>query len=264
MKTVKALLDALETIAPSRGMEEWDNGGLLLGSSQWPLERVGVALDPSEDVIEEAARRGCSAVVTHHPMTLTGWKTLSLETAGGRLVARALERSVALVAAHTNWDRALEGMNVALGRALPVSHMHPLLPAKDEGLWGDGGWGELPSPLPVRDLAREVGQRWGVSWGQLFAPDPAAVASRIAWVGGAGGSFWRVARERGASLFCTADMKYHERRDAVEAGLALLVLDHGEMERFSLASLARLLQHRLEEDVEVLVEAPRFDQTLLF
>lgn len=264
MKTVKALLDALEIVAPFRGMEEWDNGGLLLGSVHGSLERVGVALDPSEEVLEEAILRGCSAVVTHHPMTLTGWKKLSLETPEGRIVARALAGSVALVAAHTNWDRAQDGVNVALGKALPLSEIHPLVPTEDRGIWGDGGWGNLLTPLAVQEVARDVGRRWGLSWGHLLAPDPSFVVSSIAWVGGSGGSFWRVARERGVSLFCTADMKYHERQDAVAAGLALLIMDHGEMERVSLAPLARRLQSLLELEVEVLTEPSRLDQLLLF
>ena len=264
MKTVKDLIKALEIIAPSRGMEEWDNGGLLLGSPHWPLGRVGVALDPSEEIVSAAVCRKCSAVVTHHPMTLTGWKALSLETPEGRLVSRALGESVALVAAHTNWDRAEEGVNVALGKALPLSGMHPLCPSREEGLWGDGGWGDLVTPLPVREMAQNVGRLWGLSWGHLFSPDPSLVVSRLAWVGGSGGSFWRRAREKGATLFCTADMKYHERRDAMAAGLALLVVDHGEMESFSLGSLARLIQSHLGQEVEILAEPPSYGSILLF
>ena len=46
------------------------------------------------------------------------------------------------------------------------------------------------------------------------------------------------ALEQKADLFITADMKYHQIQQALDRGLALCIVDHGEMEALSLDQLA--------------------------
>ena len=59
--------------------------------------------------------------------------------------------------------------------------------------------------------------------------------------GGSGGDLWTAALDKGADVYITADMKYHQILDACSLGMALCVVDHGEMERYSLAALCRLM-----------------------
>ncbi|NCB17622.1 MAG: hypothetical protein EOM65_15795, partial [Synergistales bacterium] len=69
--------------------------------------------------------------------------------------------------------------------------------------------------------------------------------------GGSGADLYLEASIGGADLFVTADVKYHQVEAILAEGLALAVIDHGEMERVSLPALARGLASRVGCDVAV-------------
>ena len=64
---------------------------------------------------------------------------------------------------------------------------------------------------------------------------------RVALGGGACMDFWPEALALGVQCFITADVSYHPREEAQEAGLCVAACDHGEMERVSLHALAALV-----------------------
>ena len=64
----------------------------------------------------------------------------------------------------------------------------------------------------------------------------------VALGGGACQEFWREALASGADCFITADLSYHYRQEALDAGLALVSADHGEMERASLPALRAVIE----------------------
>ena len=81
-----------------------------------------------------------------------------------------------------------------------------------------------------------VKQSWGLSGIDCYG-QPAKI-SRVALCGGSGSEFWRAAKNHKADIYLTADMKYHELSDAVNEGLAIGLINHGEMERASIPELA--------------------------
>ena len=64
---------------------------------------------------------------------------------------------------------------------------------------------------------------------------------RVALGGGACMDFWPEALALGVQCCITADVSYHPREEAQEAGLCVAACDHGEMERVSLPALAALI-----------------------
>ena len=99
--TVGGLADFLNDWAPIGLAESYDNVGLLVGRREWPVERVLVALDITEAVVEEAVQRGVQAVVAHHPVIFNGLKKLVGQSDAVRAVERAVQSRIALLAAHT-------------------------------------------------------------------------------------------------------------------------------------------------------------------
>lgn len=126
MTTVADLVAAVDRVAPFALAEAWDHVGLLLGDEDWPVERVLVALDASDAVVEEAERLGAGALLTHHPLLFKGAERLTGETRYGRLSLRLAEGRRALVAAHTNLDSAEGGLCDRLAEAIGLSHLEPL------------------------------------------------------------------------------------------------------------------------------------------
>ena len=118
--TVQQLAEALDRWAPWAGAESWDNVGVLAGADA-PFSAVLCALDITPAVVCEAVRRGCGAVVSHHPVIFSPLKALMPGTAPYLLA----QHGVAAVCAHTNLDKAAGGVGDALAASLGLSSIEP-------------------------------------------------------------------------------------------------------------------------------------------
>lgn len=117
MTTVGAIAAYIEQLAPLHWAEQWDNVGLQVGDPESPVERVLVALELTNSVIEEAAQVRADLVVVHHPPIFRPLKALRFDTAGGRRLQRLVKEGIALYAAHTNLDQAKSMTNDGLAAA---------------------------------------------------------------------------------------------------------------------------------------------------
>ena len=102
--TVADIIDVMETIAPSRLSEKWDNVGLQVGKANWPVKRLRVALDPLTDIVNEACRDNIDLLITHHPLIFKPLTRIDFETPVGRTIRMAAKQRLAIFAAHTNLD----------------------------------------------------------------------------------------------------------------------------------------------------------------
>jgi len=123
---LQSLIDAMETIAPTRFAEPWDNVGLLVGDPQQPVSRVLLTIDYTRAVAEEGKRLGCDAVIAYHPVIFDPLKRI----VAGSVVYDALRRGVAIWSPHTALDVADGGTNDMLADALALVDRQPLKPAE--------------------------------------------------------------------------------------------------------------------------------------
>ena len=115
----------METIAPSRHAESWDNVGLLVGDPQQTISRAIVCIDYTSEVATEAQALGCDAVIAYHPAIFEGLKRLT----AGSVVFDALRRGLPIYSPHTAWDVAPGGVNDFLMDILAVNSRRALRPA---------------------------------------------------------------------------------------------------------------------------------------
>ncbi len=120
--SVEDLAQAVEAIAPSRWAEPWDNVGLLIGDRAAPLSAALLCIDLSNEVVAEAEREGCQAVVAYHPPIFEGLKKIT----AGTPVYTALRAGLAVVTPHTALDVAPGGTNDALCDLLELEDRGPL------------------------------------------------------------------------------------------------------------------------------------------
>jgi putative NIF3 family GTP cyclohydrolase 1 type 2 len=66
----------------------------------------------------------------------------------------------------------------------------------------------------------------------------------VAVVGGSGAEFAGAAREAGADLYVTGDVKYHQALEAEAAGMPVADIGHGSGERWILPEFRRVLRAR--------------------
>ncbi|MBQ7543567.1 MAG: Nif3-like dinuclear metal center hexameric protein [Synergistaceae bacterium] len=242
---VRELLEHADSFAPLSLAEEWDNPGLLVGSYAAEVRKIAVALDAVREAVIASADEGCNVLVCHHPLIFRPARRVTDDTEQGRTIIEAIRRNVNIIALHTNWDKAAGGVNDTLASLLGLKDTEPMD--------SFGVVGKLSVPMYRPAFAEHVKVSWGLSHLDLYG-QPARI-SRVALCGGAGAEFWREAKSRGADIYLTADMKYHDISDAVNEGLSVALACHGEMERASLPALAEKLSQCGTETVIVDVKA---------
>jgi dinuclear metal center YbgI/SA1388 family protein len=119
---ISDLTDALESIAPTRHAESWDNVGLLLGDPDQTVSKVMLAIDYTAEVAAEAQRNGCEAVIAYHPPIFQPLKRI----AAGSVIHDAMRRGVAIYSPHTALDVAQGGTNDMLADVLGLTERSPL------------------------------------------------------------------------------------------------------------------------------------------
>lgn len=121
--SVAGVVEAIHAAFPPEWAELWDRVGLIAGDPDAPVSRVLVSLDPTRDALKRARKAGAQVLVTHHPPFLEPPAHLTPAAAG--VSFEALSAGIALVAAHTNLDRAPDGAT-ALPRVLGLDPGRPL------------------------------------------------------------------------------------------------------------------------------------------
>ena len=123
------LIGLLNQLCPPGLAEEWDNVGLQVGDPVAEVSRVLVCLDAEEIALAEAERIGAQVVISHHPLLHRPLKRLAPVDECGRVVFRAIRAGIAVVSAHTNLDRAVDGLNDWLAERVGLTEQQPLEPS---------------------------------------------------------------------------------------------------------------------------------------
>lgn len=223
---IKEITDVIESFAPLGWQESYDNAGLIVGRSDDEVHKALLAVDVTDEVLDEAEAEGCDLVITHHPIVFHPLKRFNSADMVQRCVERAIRSRTALYACHTNLDSAPGGMSWRLAELLGISSLELLQPSGEAEGVGFGVVGELPEAVDTLEYLRRVRELLHV--GAIRYSDVASErVRRIALCTGAGASMIGDARRAGADLYITADLKYN---DFMTPDGALTVADVGHFE----------------------------------
>ena len=118
----------LERLAPLNYQEDYDNCGLIVGNINDEVSSALVALDCTEEIVDEAITKNCNLIITHHPIVFKGLKKLNGKNYVERVILKAIKNDIALYAIHTNLDHVENGVNAEIARRLGVLTCKALLP----------------------------------------------------------------------------------------------------------------------------------------
>ncbi len=217
--TLAQVLESFEQLWPASLAEDWDATGLVAGRPGQPVRRIHFAVDPVQEVVEEAVGAGAQLLVTHHPLLLRGVHSVAATGFKGEVVHTLIEGGCALLTAHTNADSAVGGVSDVIADMLGLGEVTPLAPAV-EGLPGEGigRVGRLPQAMTLSDFAARVFSAMpAVAGGVRVAGDRDGLVSTVAVCGGAGDSLFDQVRAAGADVYVTADLRHHPASEAREA-----------------------------------------------
>ena len=243
-KSVKIyqVVDALEHYAPLPLQEGYDNAGLQVGLTE-AVEVSGalLCLDVTEDIVDEAIRKGCNLIVSHHPLIFRKLARISDENYVQRTVRKAIKNDITIVSMHTNMDAAKGGVNFKIAEKLGLRNLRFFGGEKEiEGVkGGEGVIGEITDEtdtlhadgIAADDLGlmlRERFQTECVQCNQLLRRP----IRKVALCGGAGSFLLDAAIAAGADAFITGEMHYHE-FFGHEQEIQICVIGHYQSEQFT-------------------------------
>ena len=243
-KSVKIyqVVDALEHYAPLPLQEGYDNAGLQVGLTE-AVEVSGalLCLDVTEDVVDEAIRKGCNLIVSHHPLIFRKLARISDENYVQRTVRKAIKNDITIVSMHTNMDAAKGGVNFKIAEKLGLRNLRFFGGEKEiDGVkGGEGVIGEITDEtdalhadgIAADDLVlmlRELFQAECVQCNQLLRRP----IRKVALCGGAGSFLLDAAIAAGADAFITGEMHYHE-FFGHEQKIQICVIGHYQSEQFT-------------------------------
>ena len=120
------IIGLLNRLCPPDLAEDWDNVGLQVGDPAAKIDKILVCLDVEVIAIQEACRQGAQLIISHHPLIFKPIKSLSATDITGQILFQAIKQDIAVVSAHTNLDRAADGLNDWLAERLGVKNIIPL------------------------------------------------------------------------------------------------------------------------------------------
>ncbi|MGI6174354.1 MAG: Nif3-like dinuclear metal center hexameric protein [Christensenellales bacterium] len=231
MTTVGDILKIALEIAPIELAEEWDNPGLLAGSENRAVTRALVALDLTHGVLREAKELGAELIVTHHPILFRARRNLREDDFEGNLLCDLIRGNFALIALHTNYDSAPNGLNDALAEAIGLTDVVPLEHGLRIGCYRGGDIVKTCEGA-LHTKCRVYGRTENIR--------------RVAVCGGAGSDFAMIAKQAGADAYVTGEVRHHHALEAAHANLTLIEAGHLETERVAVKALKNALQMRAD------------------
>lgn len=111
---------------------------------------------------------------------------------------------------------------------------------------GFGRVGRWPGAVSWEEAVTRVKEAFGVAGARLWG-DPPAQVSRVAVCGGSGGDLIRGAKEAGAELFITGEVRHHQAVPAPGTGFAVLEVGHFASEAVFMPAWTKALKGLFKE-----------------
>ena len=247
---VQNILDVLDDFAPFSLAAEWDNVGLLLGRPEAPISGICVALDPSLDLLDEALEQGLNTIITHHPLLFHPLKQIRTDSPLGQIIAKAMAAEMQIIACHTNLDVVPDGVSDVLAHKLGLVDCQPLQVHGADSAYGFGRLGRLPSAMVGAEFLDRVSQTLQQPE-MIVAGSVPEIVHQVAVCGGSCGDLAELARQQGAQIFITAEVKHSVARWAEDAGICLLDCGHFSTEQIIIEPLVARLDSLFGAQVKV-------------
>ena len=249
-----SLVESIEVIAPPFLMEEWDNSGIQINASNRDFEKVMVALEIRDDVIQEAILNKVDLIITHHPLIFREINQINIDDAVGRYIDNLVRNNISVYSAHTTFDKAIGGNNDYL-----IGLIHLKMSRKvGTGNFGEFGIGrliELKTPISLDSLTSVVKEGLMIPAIEIKKVGEAGKAiKKIGICSGSGASLINDALKNECDCLITGDIKYHEAQYAREMGLCLIDAGHYNTEKIFSANFAEKL-NKLTSNKIIIIES---------
>ncbi len=119
------IISAIESIAPRKLAQGWDNVGFLVGDPKRNIRKILVTIDTTQAVVDEAIRFGAELILAYHPVIWDGLKRITADGATAPIYT-LIRKNIGVYSIHTSLDTVAGGVNDALAEILNLSNPKPL------------------------------------------------------------------------------------------------------------------------------------------
>ncbi len=120
--TINEVITELEKFAPLSLQENYDNAGLIVGNPAGEFKAALLSIDTTEEVVDEAIKKGANLIISHHPIIFSGLKKINGKNYIERTIIKAIKNDIAIYAAHTNMDNVHNGVNAKICEKLGLKN----------------------------------------------------------------------------------------------------------------------------------------------
>ena len=244
--TIGQIIEAIEQAAPRSLQEQWDNSGMVCGSSRQECRGVMVCLDVTPSVVSQAIETGCNLIVSHHPLIFKGIKTVCDDTLQGEALIMAIKHDISVYSAHTSLDNAPApwGVSHEMARLLGAETENVISPA------GTGVFAQLSAPETPLNFLERVKATFEAQCVR-HSVIPQGMISRVALGSGSCGFLIPDAISAGADAIVTSDVRYH---DFLDYGNRIFIIDltHFDTEKITKAIFKRIISQKFSNFAPVL------------
>ena len=121
---VKDVIGFLDSYAPLKYAEDFDNTGLIVGDKNAKVTGIIICLDSTKEVIQEAIDSNSNLIISFHPIIFSGLKQLSPGNYVNDSIILAIKNSISIFAIHTALDNSNMGVSMKLSDVLGLSLIH--------------------------------------------------------------------------------------------------------------------------------------------
>lgn len=120
---ISDVIRVMEQHFPPYLAQDWDHVGLQVGDPRQTVSKVCLALDLTEEVLDQAIAEGAQMIITHHPLFFKAINCIDYRQPMGQILERLVKADMTVYSAHTNLDAGERGLNQYLAERLGLSNI---------------------------------------------------------------------------------------------------------------------------------------------
>lgn len=240
---IKDIINYLEELSPVKYACSWDNVGLQVGSEVQEVKKVMVAVEATQDIIDNAINEKVDMLIVHHPLIFNGIKDIKENDFIGKRLYSLIKNNISLYVMHTNFDICGSMANIASSK-LWLDSIEVLMPEFDDGK-GLGAIGNI-NHINLRSLTYILKDTFDIENVKVYG-DLDQFVNRVAILPGAGSCAIDKAIEKGADVLITGDVKHHDGIDALHKGLFLIDAGHYSIEKIFVEYISNYIKERFSD-----------------
>jgi len=239
----RELIAKMEQDFPPEYALEWDNTGLLAGRLGKTIKNIYIALDATDEVIEEAIEQKADLLITHHPLIISPLKKVTDEEFIPRRLVQMIQNDISYYAMHTNYD--VLRMGELAGQKLGFQNPAVLnTTCSEEGRErGIGEVAELAKAMTLERYCEHVKKSFALDTVRVFG-DPGKEVKRVAVSPGSGKHMTEAALSKKADVLITGDIGHHEGIDAAARDMAIIDAGHYGMEYIFIEDIKMYIERK--------------------